>query len=539
MGQRFPLCPVVRHRLGLSFGVSAGKTPGAISRGSIWSRIAIEPLRTEIRSDRRGVQHLALWHSQGSFPVYRTYVDGTGLNETDERYIHWAIAQAIKNERELDKSVFDFLEKLLTGKLAQEGTSDFHRRLALRRAMKAQQLSGPVMAKGLEDTALYRYNRFIASHEVGSSPDQFAVSVSAFHKENHHRAQKWPHTMLATSTHDVKRGEDARARLAALSLVPEEWAAKVAMCSRILRARRADVEGTAPPIPNDEYLFFQNLIATWPAELTLPQSLELGQLEKYSERLQAAMIKSLREACRRSNWMSPDATHENAVAEYVRDALNPEVGQTFLENFLPFQQRIAEMGVHNSLVQVLLKVTSPGVADFYQGSELWDLNLPDPDNRRAVDFGARWQLLPELQGTVQEDRRAWFCKLLRNWHDAGIKLAVVQRLLQFRGDAFELFEKGSYEPVHIASDCPLRVCAFRRTFERQVCIVVASLDARQKAVDYAGKAIGIGTETPISRWRDVLTGAMITATDTFVDLACVFSTLPVALLVPESGTASE
>jgi (1->4)-alpha-D-glucan 1-alpha-D-glucosylmutase len=470
-----------------------------------------------------------------SFPVYRTYVDGSELHEVDERYIRWAIARAVKNEQEVDKSVFEFLAKLLTGKLAQASASDFQTRSAIRCAMKAQQLSGPVMAKGLEDTAIYRYNRFIALNEVGSAPEQFGFSAAAFHKENLHRAEKWPRTMLATSTHDVKHGEDARARLAALSLVPEEWAAKVVAWSRILRARRGDVEGTAPPARNDEYLFFQNLIGTWPAELTLPQPMDIALLAPYSERLQAAMIKSVREARVRSNWISPDEGYEKALTEFVRDALNPEIAHTFLENFLPFQQRIAEMGAHNSMVQVLLKITSPGVPDFYQGSDLWDLNLADPDSRRPVAFDVRQTLLRKLRDSVPEDRRSWFCKRLKNWHDGGIKLAVIWKLLEARRDAFELFEKGSYEPLQIAETSPLRFCGFRRTLRQQTFVAIASLDARLRPGTYPELSVNLGgvdEQTRFSRWRDILTDEQIQAKNGDVNVAEVFAVLPIALLVP-------
>jgi (1->4)-alpha-D-glucan 1-alpha-D-glucosylmutase len=467
-----------------------------------------------------------------SFPVYRTYVDGSELNEADERYIRWAIAQAVKNEQELDKTVFTFLEKLLTGRLAQESDGDFNRRAALRCAAKAQQLSGPVMAKGLEDTAIYRYNRFIALNEVGSSPEQFGLPVSAFHKENLHRAEHWPRTLLASSTHDVKHGEDARARLAALSLEPEEWITKVAAWSRILRARRGDVEGTAAPARNDEYLFFQNLIATWPAELTLPHATDASVLAQYAERLQGAMIKSLREARVRSNWISPDENYEKAVIEFVHDALNPEVAQTFLENFLPFQQRIAERGVCNSLVQVLLKIASPGVADFYQGADLWDLNLPDPDNRRPVAFDVRQHLLRKLEDAEKEGGRPWLCRLLRNWHDGGIKLAVIQKLLQFRREQADLFEQGNYEPLQMAEGSPQRVCAFRRTFEQQTCVAIASLDARLKSEDYAEAFVDFSTQTTAAQWRDVLTDVAMGTRNGSVELAEIFSALPVALLIP-------
>jgi (1->4)-alpha-D-glucan 1-alpha-D-glucosylmutase len=332
------------------------------------SREAVRVARQNPRTTdfTQNILRRALKETIACFPVYRTYVDGMTHDEADERYIHWAITQATKNEQELDASVFDFLEKLLSGKMTEQPPgSGFDRQAVIRCAMKVQQFSGPVMAKGLEDAAFYRYNRFVARNEVGSSPEQFAVPLSSFHKANQLRAEKWPYTLLATSTHDTKRGEDARARLAALSLVPEEWAAKVTSWSRILRARRGDVEGTAPPARNDEYLFFQNLVASWPAELSPPLVLEAKKLAEYTERLQGAMTKSLREARVRSNWISPDTAYENAVKEFIGDALNPEVSGTFLENFLPFQDHIARMGVHNSLVQLVLKITSPGVPDFY------------------------------------------------------------------------------------------------------------------------------------------------------------------------------
>jgi len=480
----------------------------------------------------RHILRRALKEIIAGFPVYRTYVDGSTLSETDERYIHWAVAQAPKYEQELDKSVFEFLERLLKGQLAKPASSDFFRHSALRCAMKAQQLSGPVMAKGLEDTALYRYNRFVALNDVGASPEQFGVSVASFHKENRHRAEQWPHTMLATSTHDVKHGEDARARLAALSLYPDEWAAKVTAWSRILRARRGDVQGTAPPERNDEYLFFQNLLATWPASLIAPYPLEKCKLAKYCERLQGAMIKSLREARLRSNWIAPNTSYETAVTEFVRDALNPEISQTFLDAFLPFQQQIAELGVRNSLVQVFLKITSPGVPDFYQGSELWDLSLPDPDNRRPVDFRERRTLLSELTGNNQ-DRRSLLANLLQHWHDGGIKLAITQLLLKFRKENHELFEGSSYEPLQDPEGVPPNVCAFLRRKDQQRLLAIALLDAHTPCQDHPHQSIR--ADSSISRWRDVLTDRIVPAPDGSVDLAQIFSVVPIALLVPAHG----
>jgi len=474
----------------------------------------------------------ALRETIACFPVYRTYVDDSARDEADERYIHWAIMLAMKNEKEVDKSVFEFLEHLLSGKLTDQPCGGFNRQAVIRCAMKVQQFSGPVMAKGLEDTAFYRYNRFVARNEVGSSPEQFSVPLSSFHKENQLRAEKWPHTLLATSSHDTKRGEDARARLAALSLVPEEWVTKVTSWSRILRARRGDVEGTAPPTHNDEYLFFQNLIATWPAELTPPLPLESTRLTEFTQRLQGAMTKSLREARVRSNWILPDTAYENAVTEFIRNALNPEVSGTFLENFLPFQQRVAQMGVHNSLVQAVLKITSPGVPDFYQGSELWDLNLTDPDNRRPVDFAARRRLLDRFRRLSGADRTSLLSGFLQNWHDGVIKLALLTILLNFRREKCGLFETGSYEPLHCGEGAEQPACAYLRTTEKEVCLVAGSLDARLQPQDYRRVRIGLGRQTHVLGWRDVITKMTVDSERSTLDLSKVFASLPVAVLVP-------
>jgi (1->4)-alpha-D-glucan 1-alpha-D-glucosylmutase len=398
--------------------------------------------------------------------------------------------------------------------------------------MKAQQLSGPVMAKGLEDTALYRYNRFVALNEVGGAPGEFGASLASFHKDNQQRAEKWPATLLTTATHDTKHGEDARARLAAISLVAEEWTAKVAGWSRILRARRGDVEGKAPPARNDEYLFFQNLLATWPAELTLPLALRDEILGPYIERLQGAMIKAMREARVRSNWISPDTNYEQAVSEYIRDALNPERSEAFFESFLPFQHRVAQMGVHNSLVQLVLKVTSPGVADFYQGCELWDLHFADPDNRRPVNFEARSSLLREIEAQATANGAERFAEYLRNWHDARIKMAVSAALLKFRTENARLFSSGAYEPLPVSPAGEEGICAFLRSTGEEVCLVVAALDGRLAAKDYRETRIDLGAREDAVRWQNVFTGASLTAVSGALSVAEILRELPAAVLSP-------
>jgi|HubBroStandDraft_2_1064218.scaffolds.fasta_scaffold00448_2 (1->4)-alpha-D-glucan 1-alpha-D-glucosylmutase len=465
------------------------------------------------------------------FPVYRTYVDGSQKSEEDQRYIHSAIVQATRNEQELDKSVFDFLEKALTGELTEHSGSGFSRHSVIQFAMRAQQFSGPVMAKGLEDTAFYRYNRFIALNEVGSSPDRFGTTLAAFHTENQHRAERWPHTMLATSTHDVKRGEDARARLAALSLIPDEWIAKVSRWNRILYSG-GNGHQTPALTRNDEYLFFQNLIATWPADLTLPCVLDPARVAQYSERLQLAMVKSVREARVHSNWISPDTQYEGAVTEFIRSALDPDRSKDFLDDFLPFQQRIAELGVRNSLVQVLLKVTSPGLPDFYQGSDLWDLNLPDPDNRRPVDFAERQNLLNKLSSEAPADPVASLTNNLQSWHNGAIKLSVINELLKFRRDHSSLFALGSYQPVSQQSENDHHLCAFFRSAGSDTCLVVALLDARLTPRDFQKHQLPLPAQQPVTAWRDIFTQRTLSPSDDALDLSAVLSTLPIALLTP-------
>jgi (1->4)-alpha-D-glucan 1-alpha-D-glucosylmutase len=463
------------------------------------------------------------------FPVYRTYVDDTETAETDRRYIRWAISQARKKEPQLDASVFEFLEKLLTSDLVQESQSRYNRRSVVELAMQVQQYSGPVMAKGYEDTALFRFNRFAALNEVGGSPEQFGSSVAAFHKENAHRAQHWPHTLLATSTHDTKHSEDARARLAALSLVPEEWSTRVAGWSKILRARRGDVEFTAPPSRNDEYLLFQNLVATWPAELTGALPLQQSAVDGYAERLITATVKCVREARVHSNWTSPNEIYEHAIAEFIRDTLNLERSEAFIASFLPFQERVAVLGVRNSLVQIVLKLTSPGVPDFYQGCELWDLSLVDPDNRRPVDYSLRRRLLSEITEKSQSSKCEVIRDLLQRWQDGGIKLFIASVLLAFRKSHSELFEKGAYLPLAPEGFAADRLCAFRRHEESSEVLTIVSTDARLDAASLRDTRLPIHEATGNTGWRDLFTGRVVRLENGCLPLREVFSELPVAV----------
>ena len=384
----------------------------ALSRGA--ARLARQsPMTADVT---RALLQRVIKQVVANFPVYRTYLDFEAhASEADRRDIAWAFARARREDPEVHGSAFDFLENVMLAETAKPPTQELSRRAALRVAMRLQQFSGPVMAKGVEDTAFYRYNRFLALNEVGGAPDRFGLTPALFHKANAARAERWPHAMLATATHDTKRGEDARARLAVLSELPDEWRRQVHGWSRVLRARLGDVEGRGPPARDDEYMLYQMMLGAWPADmLEAPSSEALSAL---GERLRGAIEKSLREGKRRSNWSAPNVEYEEAMQRFAREALRPDSGG-FLSSFLPFVQRVARLGVENSLAQITLKLTAPGAPDIYQGCELWDLNLVDPDNRREVDYEARKSALEAMSQRLSSERERLPCSKLCSSHGA-------------------------------------------------------------------------------------------------------------------------
>jgi (1->4)-alpha-D-glucan 1-alpha-D-glucosylmutase len=482
----------------------------------------------------RNILQRALREVLACFPVYRIYVDAQGpASETDRRDLDWAISWARRDDSSIDPSVFDFVQQLLSGDLVAEPHSGFSREAVLRCAMKLQQYSGPVMAKGLEDTAFYRYNRFIALNEVGGNPDEFGISVAAFHHANRSRAERWPHAMLATATHDTKRGEDARARLAVLSELAEEWAAVVPTWSRLLRARRGDIEGTAPPDRNDEYLFYQMLVGSWPIEL-LDAEADPAALEEYVERLKGALVKSLREAKVHSTWVAPDTAYEDAMVSFAADALDPSRAGNFLALFLPFVARISELGARNTLVQTVVKLTLPGMPDIYQGTELWDFSMVDPDNRRPVDYRVRAQMLEQVQAELAADRPAAMRRYAEEWRDCRFKLATIATLLAYRRDHAGLFENGGYEPL--AGDGPDadRVCGFLRSQADDVLLVaVARFPARGAPEGFeADTALALPGALQGTSWYDLLSGRCLPA-GASLPASSLFAVLPTAVLIAD------
>lgn len=404
------------------------------------------------------------------FPVYRTYIDERGnISERDRGYIQEAVAKAKRRNESTATAVFDFLRDiLLLRNTSTISAENYRKRLYF--TLKFQQLSGPVMAKGLEDTTCYVYNRFLACNEVGGSPRQFGVSTDEFHRGNAERAAKWPHSMLATSTHDTKRSEDARTRLDVLSELPRPWAAQVMRWRRANRTRKRVLsDGRAVPDHNEEYLLYQTLVGSWPFRF------EGGQDEEtFIRRIQQYMNKAVHEAKVNLSWVNPNPEYTEALEEFVRRILasgtrRPNVFRRLIEAFLP---PVMFFGAINSLAQVLLKITSPGLPDIYQGTELWDFSLVDPDNRRPVDFQLRQRLLNDLRARAQQGRLVELCEeLLLQHQDGRIKLWTTMRALHFRREHALLFQTGSYLPLATAGEKEEHVVAFAREHDWQMAVV--------------------------------------------------------------------
>jgi (1->4)-alpha-D-glucan 1-alpha-D-glucosylmutase len=410
------------------------------------------------------------------FPVYRTYVAAT-VADSDRRYIEWAIATARRRRAAAESSVFDFVRAALL--LELPAPSDALRRAQRAFAMKFQQITAPITAKGIEDTAMFRYNRLLSLNEVGGEPGSYGAGVRAFHADSEYRSRHWPHEMLATSTHDTKRSEDVRARLNVLSEMTTPWRDAVRRWSRINRSRKRELDGHQTPSPNDEYHFYQTLLGSWP--LGADAAAASGV---YRERIEAYMIKAVREAKVHTSWTETDGAYEEALLQFIRGVLEPRDNNLFLGDFLEFQRRVAHFGLLNGLSQTLCKLTAPGVPDIYQGNEVWDFSLVDPDNRRPVDYRSRRALLVELQqGTALRATTAQLadgrCKLLLTW-----------KTLQLRRAQPQLFRDGDYRRLRVRGPQAQHLCAFARRLRQQSLIVIAPRLYRRLLGDDGGLPLG-------------------------------------------------
>ncbi|HZS11212.1 MAG TPA: malto-oligosyltrehalose synthase, partial [Nitrospirales bacterium] len=334
------------------------------------------------------------------FPVYRTYVtaDLADVDERDRRYIRQAVAQAKRRNPAVSALAFDFVQDLLLKRLDERATPDLAERL--RFVMRFQQTTSPVTAKGIEDTALYIYNRLVSLNEVGGNPEQFGIAVATFHERMLERQARWPWSLSATSTHDTKRSEDVRARLNVISEFPGEWKTAVSRWSKQNKRFKTELDGHFVPDRNEEYLLYQTLIGAWP--LSGPEGLSDAAYREFTDRIQAYISKALHEAKIHTSWVEPNQAYDLAVQKFIEAVLDRTRPNPFLDSLRSFQETVAQYGMWTSLAQVLVKLTAPGVPDLYQGTELWDFSLVDPDNRRPVDYSVRRRYADELDARLRD-----------------------------------------------------------------------------------------------------------------------------------------
>ncbi len=497
----------------------------------------------------------ALSELTASLPVYRTYIRGYPVAARDKYYIEKACARALRRSPHLHAAL-TFLRRLLL-------LTDWHRLPPAQQeerrhfVMRWQQLTGPVTAKGFEDTALYRYNRLLALNEVGGNPGTSGLTVSEFHARNAAVLQCWPHTLNATSTHDTKRSEDVRARLSILSEIPTIWAEKFKLWQQWNQAKKPVVKGRPVPDANTEWFIYQTLLGAWP--------LDEKEEAEFKVRLAAYVTKVAREAKVFTEWLDPDPQYEQALHEFLMAILTPEPGNLFRADFAALEEIVAYYGALNSLAQVLLKIATPGIPDFYQGTEVWNFSLVDPDNRRPVDFARHSVLLQGLQKDEKSrSKLSLVQELLSSWKDGRIKLYTTHKALHCRRSHSELFSGGAYLPLTVAGLRREYVCAFIRQKGNQwVLVAVPRLPVRLQQQSRAGlrnpaapalpalqPPLGAATwdddglllpETAPEEWYNIFTGERLRCIPSppcgptlegvrILYLAEVFRSFPVALL---------
>lgn len=463
------------------------------------------------------------------FPVYRTYVNRSDYSESDRACMALAVELAKASAPAFAHEIW-FIEKFLMLDY-DEGMREDDKAEWVRFVMNFQQLTAPLMAKGFEDTFLYIYNRLISLNDVGGSPDRFGMTSDAFHDFCEQRARQFRHSLNATSTHDAKRGEDVRVRIDVLSEIPKEWDAQLKLWTAINKNRKKRVRGKHVPDANDEYFLYQTLVGAMPFE---------GVSESFQQRIRDYAIKALREAKLHTAWIRPDEAYEGAYLDFIDAILTPSPDNRFLSEFMPFQQRIAFYGALNSLSQTLLKIACPGVPDFYQGAELWDLTLVDPDNRRPVDFEKRTAMLSGLR--KREAGAALVKELLGSYEDGRVKLFMIYRLLKARRSWQAVFDEGEYLRLSVEGERAASVHAFALKQGGRCAVVIASrflASSLSAGVMPIGRKVWGDTRIVLpqdfpGRWREMIVGGEVKG-EGGVAVGDALKHFPTALLFGESG----
>jgi (1->4)-alpha-D-glucan 1-alpha-D-glucosylmutase len=493
-----------------------------------------------------------------SFPVYRTYISEGHVSATDCTYIEEAVHRAKRQSPGADQSVFDFVRDVLLIR-SPEGQGRIYKKAVTRFAMKFQQFTSAVMAKGLEDTSFYRYHRLTSLNEVGGDPRTFGVSVEQFHRQTMERAKAWPHSMLDTSTHDTKRSEDVRSRINVLSEIPAFWRKRVRRWRELNHDKKNLVADVEAPARNDEYLLYQILIGSWPSQAVLPASENTaGKIRQpadhaapaFIDRIKEFMVKAVREAKEKTSWANPNTDYEEAVTRFVENVLDPGRSSEFLADFVPFQKYVARVAMFHGLSRTLIKLTSPGVPDIYQGNEIWEFSLVDPDNRRPVDYGLRRQMLDRFETGAKQEGEPVLSQLSEMMHsleDGRVKLYLIWKTLNLRKQFPSLFTNGEYVPLTVQGEKAKHLIAFARRGHDGTAIVIAPRLCAQ--LWGAGENLPVDSsiwkntrvELPFARnrqiFRNLLTSEALSLQDSgsvpFALASTVLAGFPVALLMLE------
>ncbi|MFI5343320.1 MAG: malto-oligosyltrehalose synthase [Chlamydiales bacterium] len=469
------------------------------------------------------------------FPVYRAYINMQSHRpvEQDRAVICEAVEKAKRLNRASDHLVFDFIKSILLLDdpigLTEEQTT-YRRKFILH----LQQMTGPVMAKGFEDTALYRAYPLLSLNEVGMDSKLFGVSINEYHAANLQRSKKWPHSLLTTMTHDTKRSEDARSRINVLSEKPHEWKEALHLWRHLNKEKKVELPHAVVPDWNEEVLLYQTLIGIWPSALIDP-----SDQMNLARRIKQYFIKALKEAKIHTSWINPHQDYEEAAAEFVDRILDPSPENRFIHEFELFMQPIIRAGMANSLSQLLLKMTSPGVVDFYQGSELGVFTLVDPDNRQPVDYAIRQSQLQWIKDEADSDLLKLIHILISTLDDGRLKLFLIWRVLNYRKSRELLFQRGEYHPLAVQGEKERHLIAFSRRQGKQEAIIIASRFYTQWADLKSELPLGddwgdtaIRFSEPLNGWyKNVITGEEFETKDWHsLSISKVLTHLPFALL---------
>lgn len=464
-------------------------------------------------------------------PIYRTYLRDLVPSDRDKPYLEQAIDQArMPASNGVAHAMLKFFRRVFLLDPPESPVS--YREAWLDFLMRWQQFSGAVMAKGMEDTAFFVNHGLLSLNEVGANPlrKEIRFGVAPFHEFNRRAMNEHPFTLNATSTHDTKWSEDARARMNVLSELPQEWKARLSRWAEMNRPSKVDVDGRLAPSPNEEVLLYQALVGIWP--------LEQPNVSEIRDRMEAFLIKAVREAKTHSNWTSPNEPYEAAVRSFISAALRDAPEYAFLPDFIEFIEQISVAGACNAYAQVLLKITSPGIPDFYQGNGLWQFRLTDPDNRSVVDFDQRMKIIENFTARQSDSTRCIACDLLRNWRDGRLKLYLARQALNFRRAHKDLFLKGDYISLKAIGEKKNSVCAFARRLDDSWAItiaprLVAGLAPRETfpvgETAWKDTSLQLPSEAP-RNWVSMLTGDKLAIPAKSIELTSAFAQLPFALL---------